>query len=136
MTAKLSAAQRNDNYTAAVAETLRAERAAAGLTIPELADRAGMVAVTLQRVLKAERDITVAQLAALAPVLGMTPSKLLAEDVSGHVIPQVGSVVGHVSPHPGWSRNSPWGRRCVVAWWVLLAVHADLRPTVGPGRER
>ena len=53
MTAKLSAAQRNDNYTAAVAETLRAERAAAGLTIPELADRAGMVAVTLQRVLKA-----------------------------------------------------------------------------------
>jgi transcriptional regulator with XRE-family HTH domain len=79
MTAKLSAAQRNDNYTAAVAETLRAERAAAGLTIPELADRAGMVAVTLQRVLKAERDITVAQLAALAPVLGMTPSKLLAE---------------------------------------------------------
>jgi len=79
MTAKLSAAQRNDNYTAAVAETLRAERAAAGLTIPELADRAGMVAVTLQRVLKAERDITVAQLAALAPVLGMTPSKLLAK---------------------------------------------------------
>ena len=79
MTAKLSAAQRNDHYTAAVAETLRAERAAAGLTIPELADRAGMVAVTLQRVLKAERDITVAQLAALAPVLGMTPSKLLAE---------------------------------------------------------
>jgi hypothetical protein len=38
-----------------------------------------MVAVTLQRVLKAERDITVAQLAALAPVLGMTPSKLLAK---------------------------------------------------------
>jgi hypothetical protein len=39
-----------------------------------------MVAVTLQRVLKAaERDITVAQLAALAPVLGITPSKLLAE---------------------------------------------------------
>lgn len=38
-----------------------------------------MVAVTLQRVLKAERDITVAQLAALAPVLGMTPSTLLAE---------------------------------------------------------
>jgi len=38
-----------------------------------------MVAVTLQRVLKAERDITVAQLAALAPVLGMTPAKLLAK---------------------------------------------------------
>jgi len=37
------------------------------------------VAVTLQRVLKAERDVTVAQLAALAPVLGMTPSKPLAE---------------------------------------------------------
>ena len=79
MTAKLSAAQRNDGYTAAVAEALRAERAAAGLSIRELADRAGMVAVTLQRVLKAERDINVAQLAALAPVLGMTPSTLLAE---------------------------------------------------------
>ena len=79
MTAKLSAAQRNDGYTAAVAEALRAERASAGLSIRELADRAGMVAVTLQRVLKAERDITVAQLAALAPALGMTPSTLLAE---------------------------------------------------------
>ena len=53
MMAKLSAAQRNDSYTAAVAEVLRAQCAAAGLTIPELADRAGMVAVTLQRVLKA-----------------------------------------------------------------------------------
>ena len=50
----------------------------------------------------------------------------------GHVIPQVGMGVRHVIPHPGSSRNSPWGRRCAVAWWVLLAGHADLRPFGGP----
>src|SRR6478736_4952023 len=36
------------------------------------------------------------------------------------------------NPHPRCSRNSPWGRRCVVVWWVLLAGHADLRPLGGP----
>ena len=40
------------------------------------------------------------------------------------------------APHPGSSRNSPWGRRCAVVWWVLLAGHADLRPSWWPGRER
>src|SRR6476661_3154288 len=52
--------------------------------------------------------------------------------VSGHVIPQVRTGVRHVIPHPVSSSNSPWGRRCAVVWWVLLAGHADLRPLGGP----
>jgi transcriptional regulator with XRE-family HTH domain len=71
-------AARPDEYTTAVAAALQAERAAAGLTIAQLADRSGLVPGTLWRVLHSQRAMTVAQLAALAPVFGMRPSQLLA----------------------------------------------------------
>ena len=73
-----TAAPAND-YAAAVAATLRAERGAAGLTMEQLAARSGIVRITLHRVLHSQRAMTVAQLAALAAVFDMTPSELLTE---------------------------------------------------------
>lgn len=68
-----------DEYTAAVAAAIQAVRASLGLSVAELARRSGIVGITLHRVLHSQRAMTVAQLAALAPVLGMTPSELLAQ---------------------------------------------------------
>jgi transcriptional regulator with XRE-family HTH domain len=62
-----------------VAAAIQAVRASLGLSVAELARRSGIVGITLHRVLHSQRAMTVAQLAALAPVLGMTPSELLAQ---------------------------------------------------------
>lgn len=63
----------------AVAKAISAERGAAGMTIKELAEKSGVPERTLIRLLKAERDIKVDQLAALADVFGITPAALIAE---------------------------------------------------------
>lgn len=66
-------------FTEYVALTLEAERAAARLTVEQLAEQSGISVRTLYRVLHAERDISVAQIAALAGVFDMLPSEIAAE---------------------------------------------------------
>lgn len=63
----------------AVAATLRAERAVAGLTTLALAERSGVPERTLMRILAAERDISVAQVEKLADALGVTPIYVVTE---------------------------------------------------------
>ena len=66
-----------DVYTAAVARELRSQRVAAGFTLVGWSERSGVPISTLNRLLQARRAITIAQLAALAPVFGITPATLL-----------------------------------------------------------
>ena len=66
-------------YTAALAATLQAERAAARMTLNELAAKADLNPKTLFRLLHAQRDINVEQLSALATAFDLRPSALLAE---------------------------------------------------------
>lgn len=63
----------------AVARAINAERGAANLTIKQLAEKSGIPERTLIRILKAERDIKVDQLAMLADAFGITPSQLVQE---------------------------------------------------------
>lgn len=64
---------------AAVAATLNGERTAAGLTHDDLAELSGVNKRTLMRLLKAQRDIDVNVMAALAAVFNLTPAELLAK---------------------------------------------------------
>ncbi|WP_166673547.1 helix-turn-helix transcriptional regulator [Curtobacterium sp. PhB25] len=69
----------NDQKTAAnqaLAAEIRAERAAVGITVRELALRSGVPYGTLNRILPGERDISFGQLTQLAGALGVTPSDL------------------------------------------------------------
>jgi transcriptional regulator with XRE-family HTH domain len=68
-----------DEFTEYVARSLDAERSAARLTVDELAERSGVAKRTLYRILNAERDISIAQLAQLAPVFGLRPSDIFAD---------------------------------------------------------
>lgn len=60
----------------ALAAEIRAERAAVGLTVKELAVRSGVPYGTLNRLLPGERDISYTQLVRLATALGLDPSEL------------------------------------------------------------
>lgn len=62
---------------AAVAEQLRAERAASGLTIDALAKRAGLGRNTIMRFESGERSPNVEQLSAITDALGLTLTTLL-----------------------------------------------------------
>lgn len=67
-----------ERWADAVADTIRAERAAAQLTQAELAARAGMPRITYIRYETGERKPNVAQVAAIAEALRMMPSTFLA----------------------------------------------------------
>ena len=73
-----------DVWTAAVAETLRAERAAARMTQQALARRAGIPRATYRRYESGERAPNLAQLAQVAAALGM-PLSVFAARVEGRV---------------------------------------------------
>lgn len=69
----------NEQKTAAnraLAAEIRAERAAVGITVRELALRSGVPYGTLNRLLPGERDISFGQLTQIAGALGLTPSEL------------------------------------------------------------
>ena len=66
-----------DELTAAIAATLRAERAAAQLTQHQLADKSGLGYQTVMRLEKCERSPSVGQLAALCSVFGIPMSELV-----------------------------------------------------------
>lgn len=70
--------------TQAVADQIRAERAAARLTQREVWTRAGLTRSTYLRIEDAERDINTAQLAALAPVFGLTLTQLVERAETRH----------------------------------------------------
>lgn len=62
----------------AVAAVLRGERAASGMTLEQVAAKAGIPVVTVQRLLAAKRAIDVAAIEALADALGTTPPDVVA----------------------------------------------------------
>lgn len=64
-------------WNAAVAAQIRAERAAAGLTLDQLAEKSGIPKRTLIRLINAERAIDVAHLAAVAEVFDLSLAELL-----------------------------------------------------------
>ena len=64
-------------YAAALAAELRAERAARGLTLAQLADQLGMSRVVLGRYLNGIRDLPVSTFADIAAALGAQPGVLL-----------------------------------------------------------
>lgn len=64
-------------YQDAIAEQLRAERAARGLTIDGLAAEAGIHRSSVIRYLDGERDIKMSALFAMAGALGLTVPELL-----------------------------------------------------------
>lgn len=68
----------DEGLNAAVAAQLRAERAAADLTMQQLADRAEIPLVSVQRYLRAKRDIDIATLYALCEALGVEPFDVVA----------------------------------------------------------
>lgn len=61
----------------ATAKAIGAERSIASLTVRELAAAAGIPERSLMRVLQAERDIKVNQVAAIATALGIYPHELI-----------------------------------------------------------
>ena len=66
-----------DTLNAAIAATLRAERAAAGLSQVELSKRSGLGYQTVMRLEKGERSPSIAQLVAICSVLGLSMSQLV-----------------------------------------------------------
>ncbi|MDF2805434.1 MAG: hypothetical protein K0S43_380 [Cellulosimicrobium sp.] len=63
----------------AVARALQAERAIAGLTVRQLAAKSGMPERSLMRVLQAEREIKVKQVAELAAAFEIYPHEILEQ---------------------------------------------------------
>jgi len=61
----------------ATAKAIQAERAIADVTVRELSARAGIPLSSLMRVLGAERDIKINQVAQLATALGVYPHELV-----------------------------------------------------------
>ena len=76
---RLSAVENNDPKSAAyraLAAEIRAERAALGITVKELALRSGVPYGTLNRLLPGTQDFTFSQMAQIASGLELTPSEL------------------------------------------------------------
>lgn len=67
-----------DRYAEAVIATIKAERAAKGWTLQQLADRSGLNYFTVRRLLnlELERDMGTGELASFAKAFGVSPSKL------------------------------------------------------------
>lgn len=109
---------RGRGWNAAVAAQLRAERAARGLTVDELADRAGIPRRTLMRLLNAQRALDVAHLAALASAVDLSVGELLAraearlEDDEVPAAPPASE--GDGRPPPADDETFVWG-----AWGVI-----------------
>lgn len=61
----------------ATAKAISAERAIAGLTIRELAVKSGIPLTSLQRVLSAEREIKINQIALIATALDVYPHEIV-----------------------------------------------------------
>lgn len=62
----------------AVAAQLRAERAAVQMTYQEVADRAGMEKMTVNRYMNGKRDIPMGKLAAICDAMGVRIGDLMA----------------------------------------------------------
>ncbi|MDU4676008.1 MAG: helix-turn-helix transcriptional regulator [Cutibacterium avidum] len=69
----------------AVAAAIRAQRAVSGHTVRELSEQSGVPLSTLMRILGAQRDIKVTQVADIAKVLDMAPHEIVedAERIMG-----------------------------------------------------
>lgn len=61
----------------ATSKAIGAERAIAGMTIRELAEKSGIPLTSLQRVLQAEREIKINQVAQIASALGVYPHEIV-----------------------------------------------------------
>ncbi|MDI3331447.1 MAG: helix-turn-helix transcriptional regulator [Micrococcus sp.] len=66
-----------DRLKEAVARQLKAERAAAGMTQIQVAEKVGQDKQTVMRNEAGKRDISIAELGQLADVFGITPQELL-----------------------------------------------------------
>ncbi|GAB2457819.1 hypothetical protein [Xylanimonas ulmi] len=79
----------------AVAKAIGAERSIAEMTVKQLSDASGIPARSLMRVLGAERDIKVNQVADLAAALGVYPHELIehAEQILARSSRDRGNVV-------------------------------------------
>lgn len=62
----------------AMAKAIASERAISGMTVKQLAEASGIPERTLMRMLQAERDIKVDQLALVAAAFDLPPHKLMA----------------------------------------------------------
>lgn len=60
-----------------IAKAISAERAIAGMTVRELSEASGIPVSTLMRILSAERDIKINQIAQLAEAFHTTPADLV-----------------------------------------------------------
>ena len=60
-----------------IAKAISAERAIAGMTVRELSEASGIPVSTLMRILSAERDIKINQIAQLARAFHTTPADLV-----------------------------------------------------------
>ena len=69
----------------AVAAAIRAQRAVSGHTVRELSEQSGVPLSTLMRILGAQRDIKVTQVADIAKVLDVAPHEIVedAERIMG-----------------------------------------------------
>lgn len=65
------------NMNHAIAKAISAERAIAGMTVRELSEASGIPVSTLMRILSAERDIKINQIAQLARAFHTTPADLV-----------------------------------------------------------
>lgn len=63
--------------SAAMAATLRAERAARGVTIAQLVEKAGMSKSTVLRLLNGDREVNTRYLSRLAAAMDMQPETLM-----------------------------------------------------------
>lgn len=61
----------------AIAKAISAERAIAGMTVRELSEASDIPVSTLMRILSAERDIKINQIAQLAEAFHTTPADLV-----------------------------------------------------------
>lgn len=61
----------------AIAKAISAERVIAGMTVRELSEASGIPVSTLMRILSAERDIKINQIAQLARAFHTTPADLV-----------------------------------------------------------
>ena len=73
-----------EKYIEAAAGALRAAQARAKMKDSELAERAGIPAVTLRRYLKGERDTPTSAIFKIAAALGVNPGALL-DDAADHI---------------------------------------------------
>ena len=70
-----------ENLASAVAQQLRAERGAAGLTYKDIAERTGLAEQSVMRYFTEKREINTSVLGALCDALGVTPQDLLRRAV-------------------------------------------------------